>query len=1005
MDIATFTALNDNMSNLTSVEDDLRNPPVDTWPELRWWLAAGHHTDITLRNEVDAAHKLGFGGMEFLAMPEEGIDNSRYAWGTEEWHHSTEIILQETTKRGMSFSMTNGTNWSNANLPSPFINADHRAAAMELDFIYEDIPQGGSRALGEIPRIDLEAFSSHVAPFHGPRAPVKQQQLVAVVAAELVDNSKEPAVLGRTEVITDLVEHHRLEWTPEPGHPWRLFFFYIHGTGQLAHPSPTMNHVINYLDKAGVETLKRYWAQHVLTEEVKAACRKNPRAQMYMDSLELVTGGEGGMFWSADMVQEFQRRRGYDVTKYLPFLVRAGEMASMQQYRFACPLQNEVTIGKVRFDMHETWTDLYMEYTLAPLQDFLHGYNIKLRAEISYGAPFELSRPGIYVDGVETESLEFASQIDAYRLLSGVAHLFGKQYSSETGATVRNFMLPHSFYDQIIKTQLSAGVTKQVLHGWASMAGSEATSWPGHEGMWPVFSERFDLRQPGKEFYPLWSRALARKQLLLRKGVPRKDVGILRTDHVADNMLFLAVNEQGKRIADEEVYGKRLMRERVNLWWEDLGMQDAGWTYEFFDGRLLLQDGIGCDQGIVQDQGPGYQALIVYQSTLVRQTLCSSADAQDCDVAKRLLDWAKQGLRIVFVHDNKQVRLYMARSFEHHARAAASTPGLDGRDDDLGAIVAALLSLDNVREAASPADALSVLRELGITGRSEFSSPNREVLSYLRHDGPVSYLYLYHFMYESGRSTTVQVKQQGHGTTYRLDEHAGTLESLPSRIEGNFTLIEVNLRPGEDVIIVLNCAERPIVIEKVSALETSVENWSLKVESWDKGQVEQIKEDRGLGYETVEYLPHPSVETIVVGPTPLSPWKDIPQVGGAVSGVGEYKASFVWSTAISLDKYILDLGDVSGGLGHITINGSSPIDFDTLAPQVNITKQIKEGVNHLTVRISSSLNNRLIANEYYGSEPEWLAEMLGKWPDGENGLVIRKYGLLGPVKVKQIVFR
>ena len=195
---------------------------------------------------------------------------------------------------------------------------------------------------------------------------------------------------------------------------------------------------------------------------------------------------------------------------------------------------------------------------LRPFAAFLHDQGMTLRAEISYGLPFELTRPGPEVDGIETESLEFASQIDAYRLLAGPAHLFGKQYSSETGATTRNHMLDHRFYDQIIATQLAAGITKTVLHGWASTAGAEGvTEWPGHEGMWSMFSERFDIRQPGSEFYPLWTAALGRYQCVLRQGKPRIDVGILRTDHFTDNMLFMALfDEDGNRVPDEEVYGR-----------------------------------------------------------------------------------------------------------------------------------------------------------------------------------------------------------------------------------------------------------------------------------------------------------------------------------------------------------------------------------------------------------------------------------------------------------------
>ena len=56
-----------------SIDDLARliaEPAIEYRPELRWWLAEGLHTDETLRFEIDTAHRLGFGGMEFLAMDE-----------------------------------------------------------------------------------------------------------------------------------------------------------------------------------------------------------------------------------------------------------------------------------------------------------------------------------------------------------------------------------------------------------------------------------------------------------------------------------------------------------------------------------------------------------------------------------------------------------------------------------------------------------------------------------------------------------------------------------------------------------------------------------------------------------------------------------------------------------------------------------------------------------------------------------------------------------------------
>ncbi|BDZ50837.1 hypothetical protein GCM10025867_30780 [Frondihabitans sucicola] len=489
-----------------SIDDIARHlikPAIEFRPELRWWLAEGLHTDETIRHEIDTAHRLGFGGMEFLAMDEDEIDHSRYGWGSEEWVHDSQLVVEETTARKMSVSFTSGTNWSNANLPT--IDADHPAAARELDVVTEDLEAGSSRT-GPLPKIDLGASTAETA-LPGHRGVIRNQDLVAVVAVRRSGVTGDAAsVLDVDSVLdlTDLVRDEALDWTAPGAGSWSLFSFWSHGTGQTASPSATTNWTVNYVERAGVDAVIDYWKTVVLTPELREQIAKNPRAQMYMDSLELSTYGAGGLFWGPNVAREFRERRGYEIAPWLPFLIRSAPfMASSTVYHHE-PLDSQRdTVEKVRFDYVRTLTDLYIENMIRPFAAFLHENGMTLRSEISYGLPFELTRPGPEVDGIETESLEFASQIDAYRLLAGPAHLFGKQYSSETGATTRNHMLDHRFYDQIIATQLAAGITKTVLHGWASTAGAEGvTEWPGHEGMWNMFSERFDTRQPASEFYP-----------------------------------------------------------------------------------------------------------------------------------------------------------------------------------------------------------------------------------------------------------------------------------------------------------------------------------------------------------------------------------------------------------------------------------------------------------------------------------------------------------------------
>ena len=123
-------------SSFTDFRDLFANPPQDVRPEVRWWLAEGLHTDETLRTEIEAAHRMGFGGMEFLAMDEGQVDHARYGWGSEEWVHDSAVVVAETTARGMAVSFTSGTNWSNANLPT--ITPESDAAAKELDMTVEE---------------------------------------------------------------------------------------------------------------------------------------------------------------------------------------------------------------------------------------------------------------------------------------------------------------------------------------------------------------------------------------------------------------------------------------------------------------------------------------------------------------------------------------------------------------------------------------------------------------------------------------------------------------------------------------------------------------------------------------------------------------------------------------------------------------------------------------------------------------------------------------------------
>ncbi len=967
--------------SIEHLRSQLVAPPLGAWPDVRWWLAGGAHTDETLRREVADMRAAGYGGVEFLAMEEQGVDDARYGWGSEEWTRSSHSVVEYANAHGMSVSFTSGTNWAHANLPD--LAPGDPAASQELDASVEVVEATGRR--GPLRRSVIVD-----GPDAGREPPV--QSFVAAVAARASARTERGWSLD-LDSVTDLTAEVRdgdLAWCAPDDGEWILFAFWMHGTGQTAQPSVGVNHAVNYVDADGFAAVMRYWDAEILTPAMRAALAENPRPQMYMDSLELRTYGWGGLLWGHSFVEEFRRRRGYDVRPWLPFLVRTNALMAVHTVPRNEPTLPAIAVEEVRHDYAETLTDLYIENVLRPFRRFLNDRGMQLRAEISYGAPYELTRPGPEVDGIETESLEFGSQIDGYRLLSAPAHLFGRVFSSETGATTKNHVLDHRFYDQIIATQLAAGVTRTVMHGWSSPAGpAEHTAWPGHEGMWPAFSERFDTRQPSTEFSALWAEALARVQHVLGRGKPRVDVGILRTGHYTDNFVGLSFEQDGMPADVEEAYGRMGMRDRDNFWWRDMALQDAGWTYEFLDGALLSHPDVRADGVSVQESGPGYRALVVFQETLA------------LEAAREVLRLAELGLPVVFVDGAEELVCLTRDEFRRHRAAALRTPGHDGRDAELADVVARTKALANVRVAADPSQTLAQLRALGVESRTEVIAGPPTVLTRLREEGDLLHLYLYNYRYLDAEASETTVQVPGEGAVFRHDPWRGTLDEWAQACsDGGRTAVTVELAPGETALFTIDRGASPRAdTPRMSHVERgTIDSWKIRVESWDAGPVDIVEQDRGRGYRTVEWRPTTRVEVIECHSTELAPWHALAEVGPEVSGVGEYEASFVVAAAdLRAKRLVLDLGSTSGGRGSVRVNGATPRGFDTSRPVVDITDHVHEGLNSVVVRVASSLNNRLLARGYYDEIPDRPAMRRGV--DRCVQTSVRPYGLQGPVRL------
>lgn len=1037
---------------LTDMYDEIE---IEYRPDVRWWLAEGLNTDATLEKNLQQIYDSGFGAAEFLAMPEPSADSTIYGWGSEEWTADSQLIIHEAAELGLGFSLTSGTHWANANLPDTYTwdgepyGPDNKAASKELDYA-TILLDGGEQFNGTLPYPKKPESSD--GDTTGTTSSYTEHMFVGVVAAKVVNERPESgqdyeyaegteagvldlsSVVNLTDSVVEQDGVYTLDWTAPDDGEYAVFAYWMHGTCQTATPSVSTNYTINYMDSYGTEALIDYWEENILTEDLRETVENSGRGEIYMDSLEVNTYGAGGIFWGYNFLDEFISRMGYDITPYLPFITAddgrsTGRQAKPYDYSASTDEDNE-TIEKARKDYYHVMTDMYVENVLAPLQEWLHGYNMKLRAEPSYGFNFEISTPAKYIDGIETESFAQNADVDLYRGMLGSANMYGRPFSSESGAVSgHNYYFNMDEWTQLCYLQFVNGINRTVFHGYSGIEGSEGdTYWPGHEGMYSLFSERFNERQPASEFYPEWTQMLGRNQKALRQGNPSRDIAILRTDYNFINYGF---------VEGMNNFTCNYQMNDIPYYWSDYELQHNGYTYEYFSPQLLLdEENVSWTADALQPDGPNYQAIILYQEAL------------ELDAAQKLLEIAQDGLPIIFANNNPEMLAHDGTYYEH-GEAASKSPSLAYSDEEVQAVVAEIKALPNVKTVDSPADAMEALQELGVYPRVQFTEPTDTILTISRDDAEngIYYTFAYNFKFavnEGDPATTTVLSIEGEGQPYFIDDWTGEVTKAGEfEIRDGRTYVEVSLLPGEAVLMAIDMEETPAahaisttadeayiedgvgmilatasgdyetVLDNGETVTTTIEVpeaislpiWDITIEDWNEGD-KVVNTEEKFGHTTTEVYYTTKKTELSFPQSELVAWKDLPATeeqlatlttasGDApsmaqVSGIGTYTTTFTlpegWTDA---NGAYLQIGSTNGSIVQVFVNGEKAPGVDTRTLRTDISDLLVEGENTIEVRLATTLTNRMIERDYQNNDSRWTEE----FP------TVQDYGMTGEVSI------
>lgn len=213
--------------------------------------------------------------------------------------------------------------------------------------------------------------------------------------------------------------------------------------------------------------------------------------------------------WSGAMLEEFQRRRGYDLRRRLPELQGEGEPDR---------------VGRVLSDYRETLSDLLRENVVAPLSEWARARGGLSRNQ-AHGSPGNLLDLYAACDIPETEIFGRLGGSDSDPLISkfasSAAHVTGKPLTSAESFTWLNehFTVTLEEIKRAADQLLVSGVNHIVFHGTAYSPPDAA--WPG----WVFYaSTQLNSRNPIWRDLPVVNRYITRAQSVLQSGLPSNEV-------------------------------------------------------------------------------------------------------------------------------------------------------------------------------------------------------------------------------------------------------------------------------------------------------------------------------------------------------------------------------------------------------------------------------------------------------------------------------------------------
>lgn len=525
------------------------HPPDSSRIMMRWWWFGPSATRPEITRELEQMKAAGIGGVEITNLYALALDNPATGFRNTPFlspgHLDTlRFAAQEARRLGLRVDVTLGSGWP---LGGPHIPVAQAAGKLRVEKY--TITPGTTYALAPPMEAGEAGISAYLLPASATADQIAQAQPLGAPGS------------GR----------YTFKASTEP----RMLICFIASRTGMVVKRPSVGaagFVLDHYDAAATAT-----HLHAVDDKLLSAFDNQPPYAVFSDSLE-----DYGSDWSPALLDEFQRRRGYDLRPHLLALVTdAGP-----------------DTAAIRHDWGRTLTEMANDGFLKPIHTWAEEHHTLFRSQ-TYGFPPVTLSSNRFADLPEGEgkaTFEMWREFSDTRWAASAGHLFHRPViSSETWTWLHSPAFRATPLDMKAEADLHflQGINQLVGHGWP-YSPPQATE-PG----WRMYAAAaLNAHNPWFFAMPDLARYLQRVSFALRQGEPANDVALLLPNddvwasfkadfHQRSSPTSPGGFDQtGSNVTIDEQMGKVLGKQVIAQ------ILDAGFNVDFIDADAIDSVGI-----------------------------------------------------------------------------------------------------------------------------------------------------------------------------------------------------------------------------------------------------------------------------------------------------------------------------------------------------------------------------------------------------------------------------